>query len=185
MSEEIPMERPVWARKDGETHEAYAARREDYVAAHRKERNTRNTVERITERTVETIREVPVIQPTEMDEAARARIDQLEREARESVDMIAYLLEVGELEPIIASAPVIQDEPEIDLGAPMAPQALQGLMLEGETITDAKVRLWPILNNELAELKNKEALFGVSIPRRAEVELLIGVLAMVGDAKQQ
>ena len=43
-------------------------------------------------------------------------------------------------------------------------------------------RLFSILNTELGRLKNQEALLGKSIPRRADVEELIGILAKVGEA---
>lgn len=65
--------------------------------------------------------------------------------------------------------------------AKLAPAELQGLMFEGETIKQAKLRLYPLLEDELTKLKNQEALFGKSIPRRAEVEALIGILARVGE----
>ena len=43
-------------------------------------------------------------------------------------------------------------------------------------------RLFSILNTELGRLKNQEALLGKSIPRRADCEELIGILAKVGEA---
>jgi hypothetical protein len=43
-------------------------------------------------------------------------------------------------------------------------------------------RLFSLLNTELGRLKNQEALLGKSIPRRADVEELIGILAKVGEA---
>lgn len=63
----------------------------------------------------------------------------------------------------------------------MVPQSIRSLMEEGETMKQAKMRLYPLLQDELAELKNQEALFGKTIPRRAEVESLIGILARVGE----
>jgi len=64
---------------------------------------------------------------------------------------------------------------------PDVPPEIAALMEPGETIGSAKKRLWPILRDELADLKNKEALFGTPIPRKAEVETLIGILARVGE----
>ena len=48
--------------------------------------------------------------------------------------------------------------------------------------SDDKVRLFPLLNAELSRLNNQEALLGRSIPRKADVESLIGILARVGEA---
>jgi hypothetical protein len=60
---------------------------------------------------------------------------------------------------------------------------LEADLHEGEAITAAnKKRLFRTLNEELGRLKNQEALLGVSVPRRAEVESLLGILARVGDA---
>jgi hypothetical protein len=73
-------------------------------------------------------------------------------------------------------------EPESVFDGALVPPALRNLMEDDETISQARLRLWPILNDELATLKNQEALFGKSIPRRAEVESLIGILAMVGES---
>jgi hypothetical protein len=47
---------------------------------------------------------------------------------------------------------------------------------------DERVKLFPLLNAELARLNNQEALLGRAIPRKAEVESLIGILAKVGEA---
>lgn len=47
---------------------------------------------------------------------------------------------------------------------------------------DDRVKLFPLLNAELSRLNNQEALLGRSIPRKAEVESLIGILAKVGEA---
>jgi len=68
-----------------------------------------------------------------------------------------------------------------DLDEVMVPPSISALMEDGETLKQAKLRLYPLLQDELAELKNQEALFGKTIPRRAEVESLIGVLARVGE----
>jgi hypothetical protein len=59
--------------------------------------------------------------------------------------------------------------------------ALASLMSPGETVSGARRRLWPLLNAELSRLRNEEALIGKTIPRRAEVEYLIGVLARMGE----
>lgn len=60
---------------------------------------------------------------------------------------------------------------------------LEANLHDGEAITAAnKKRLFRTLNEELGRLKNQEALLGVSVPRRAEVESLLGILARVGDA---
>lgn len=47
---------------------------------------------------------------------------------------------------------------------------------------DERAKLFPILNAELPRLSNQEALLGRAIPRKAEVESLIGILARVGEA---
>ncbi len=64
---------------------------------------------------------------------------------------------------------------------------LKTAMEEGESVSAAKRRLYPILNEELSRLQNQEALLGASTPesvsaRRKEVESLLGILARVGDA---
>lgn len=49
-------------------------------------------------------------------------------------------------------------------------------------ISADRKKLFSILNGELGNLKNEEALLGKSIPRRADVESLLGILARVGEA---
>lgn len=63
----------------------------------------------------------------------------------------------------------------------MIPEEIRKLMQGDETLPQARQRLWPILNAELGELKNQEALFNKTIPRRAEVEQLISILARLGE----
>ena len=63
----------------------------------------------------------------------------------------------------------------------MIPDEIRKLMLDDETLPQARQRLWPVLNAELSELKNQEALFNKTIPRRAEVEQLISILARLGE----
>lgn len=47
---------------------------------------------------------------------------------------------------------------------------------------DDRVKLFPILNNELSRLTNEEALLNKPIPRRGDVQSLLGILAKVGEA---
>jgi hypothetical protein len=61
-------------------------------------------------------------------------------------------------------------------GKPAAEDAFRQLSSED------RVRLFPLLNAELSRLNNQEALLGRSIPRKADVENLIGILARVGEA---
>ena len=75
----------------------------------------------------------------------------------------------------------VEAEPEIEPTRKMIPDEIGELMEAGETIAEARERLWSKLNDELAELQNQEALFGKSIPRRAEVENLLGILARLGE----
>lgn len=63
----------------------------------------------------------------------------------------------------------------------MIPDEIRKLMLDDETLPQARQRLWPVLNAELSELKNQEALFNRTEPRRAEVEQLISILARLGE----
>lgn len=63
----------------------------------------------------------------------------------------------------------------------MIPEEIRKLMLDDETLPQARQRLWPVLNAELSELKNQEALFNRTEPRRAEVEQLISILARLGE----
>lgn len=70
-----------------------------------------------------------------------------------------------------------------DPDALMVPTDLREEMAEGETISDAKRRLFPLLTEERQKLKNEEALIGKTIPRRERVEKLLGMLARVGETK--
>lgn len=74
-----------------------------------------------------------------------------------------------------------EEMPEPD--ALMVPTDLREEMSDGETISDAKRRLFPLLTEERQKLKNEEALIGKTIPRRERVEKLLGMLARVGETK--
>lgn len=87
---------------------------------------------------------------------------------------------IAELEQIIeraAEPPPLSPDPVKH----MIPDEIRKLMQGEETLPQARQRLWPILNAELGELKNQEALFNKTIPRRAEVEQLISILARLGE----
>lgn len=47
---------------------------------------------------------------------------------------------------------------------------------------DDRVKLFPILNDELGKLQNEEALLNKPLQRRADVQSLLGILAKVGEA---
>lgn len=71
----------------------------------------------------------------------------------------------------------------IDWGAvgENVPPKLASEMLADETIGQAKKRLFPLLTQEKAKLKNQQALFGQTDPRLADVEYLLGILAQVSE----
>lgn len=176
------LERPRWDRKN-EPFSEYQKRLESYVAQYRNQRSKPRVIERI-----ETIREVV----TERDDSdASARIEKLEQDARENADLLAYLMAPAheDVDQFRFPAPdeklsdwdVVGAEPE--KLEPDDAAKLEADLHEGEAITAAnKKRLFRTLNEELGRLKNQEALLGVSVPRRAEVESLLGILARVGDA---
>lgn len=92
-----------------------------------------------------------------------------------------------EPEPIIHQAIPARDD-LLDFDAEPEPETdpeidkLRAELEDGESLKTGKARLYAKLNNELSRLKNEEALLGKTIPRRAEVESLIGILARVGEA---
>jgi hypothetical protein len=160
--------------------------------------------ERITERT-ETIREETIVRPVELDEAARTRIAALERDAAENAATIAYLLEPGDVEAIPPPPPEVSlpgegaadesgDDNSVEIGPQEAEQIITGFigeLREGREVAEDTMRsmasadrkkLFSLLNGELGRLQNEEALLGKSIPRRADVDSLLGILARVGEA---
>ena len=126
--------------------------------------------------------------------------DSLQRRLAQAEDMIAWIVapadEAPEPEP---EAPLLPapDALMSDYG-PVDPKdaetIIEGFTEELRTSRDTaegtmrsmdppdRRRLFSILNTELGRLKNQEALLGKSIPRRADCEELIGILAKVGEA---
>lgn len=96
--------------------------------------------------------------------AIEARLDVLEAQSRQLAERDAE-------PPPLSPDPVKH----------MIPEEIRKLMQGDETLPQARQRLWPILNAELGELKNQEALFNKTIPRRAEVEQIISILARLGE----
>ena len=133
--------------------------------------------------------EAAVSIPDPRDEAlasARARIAELEAAAEEpsllpekgSEDEAAGPDEPDDvvIEPQDASVIVDGFVSEFREGREVAEETMRSM-----DPPDRK-RLFSILNRELGRLKNEEALLGKSIPRRADVESLLGILARVGEA---
>jgi hypothetical protein len=142
---------------------------------------------------------------------ARARLEPKPAPAsnwrQEIEDTIAYLMSPADPVPEPATEPPPQLLPEPDasdeqiplpLLPPISPKDAEAI-IEGFTSelrtgrdvvestmrsmeTPDRKRLFSLLNTELGRLKNQEALLGKSIPRRADVEELIGILAKVGEA---
>jgi hypothetical protein len=108
----------------------------------------------------------PVSSPPVVEGVADPRDAELEAARQREAELLARLADY---------------ERPFEADATMVPEKLAKLMEEGETVADARRRLWPLLNDELAKLRNEEALIGKTIPRRAEVEYLIGVLARMGE----
>jgi len=86
--------------------------------------------------------------------------------------------EVGEADVDPKDAETIIDGfvGELRTGREVAEETMRGM------ISPDRKKLFSILNGELGRLKNEEALLGKSIPRRADVESLLGILARVGEA---
>lgn len=190
----VELERP--RRAKGEPMDAYHARREEYVAAHRRERNKRHIIER----TVETVRETPIVQPVEMDEAAR-------RELRELRDTVAYLMEPAEEDLAKASedpAPMLFDpppafpEPSDKMADWVDVQAEEQLTtedllaaqrtnhIEAEQVVQRLTRMkrkkfFELLNVELAELQQERGGPKEDLKREGEIEALLGLFARVGE----
>lgn len=137
-------------------------------------------------------------------EAMRARIEALEAAKRELEERELELKDanaslkdaLSDIEDRIADLDEDDAFPAMDerlsdwdvVGVNDAESAvLKTAMEDGESVSAAKRRLYPILNEELSRLQNQEALLGASTPesvsaRRKEVESLLGILARVGDA---
>jgi hypothetical protein len=121
----------------------------------------------------------------------------------EVIELIAHFMPEPravqpEPEPAQLLPPVdalMADEPEeVEIDPKDADTIIDGFVGELRTSRDTaegtmrsmdppdRRRLFSILNTELGRLKNQEALLGKSIPRRADCEELIGILAKVGEA---
>lgn len=132
--------------------------------------------------------EAPVIEPDPRDAelaALRARVAELEA-APSYIDLSERPVEESPIPPPPSPAVVALEKMEalkarVDGARASVPTELQTLMEDGESVKDAKQRLWPLLMSELEDLQNQEALFGKSIPRREEVESLLGVLGRLGE----
>lgn len=124
---------------------------------------------------------------------AGQRLTQLEAQVAVLTD--SYALLRAALDQLLRGAPTVPAPVE---DAPLDPKdaetIIEGFTEELHTSRDTaegtmrsmdppdRRRLFSILNTELGRLKNQEALLGSSIPRRADVEELIGILAKVGEA---
>lgn len=75
----------------------------------------------------------------------------------------------------------VEAEPEIEPTRKMIPEQIGALMQEGETFEEARDRLTPELNRELAKLKNARGLAGEDLEREAEIETLLGMLSRLGE----
>lgn len=106
---------------------------------------------------------------------------------------------VAELEqaeaPLLLAPDAPKDEGEdVEIDPKDAETIIDGFvgeLREGREVAEGTMRsmashdrkkLFSILNDDLGRLKNEEALLGKSIPRRADVESLLGILARVGEA---
>lgn len=115
-----------------------------------------------------------------------ARLAALEASPTPYIDLSERPVEESPIPPPPSPAVVALEKMEalkarVDGARASVPTELQTLMEDGESVKDAKQRLWPLLMSELEDLQNQEALFGKSIPRREEVESLLGVLGRLGE----
>lgn len=104
---------------------------------------------------------------------------------------------LADAEKPVAPEPAPVAEPAVDL-PPIDPkdadtiiEGFTGELRTGRDVVEGTMRsmvapdrkrLFSLLNGEFERLRNKEAFIGESIPRRADVEELIGILAKVGEA---
>ena len=152
---------------------------------------------RLVERTETVVEREAIVQPVEMDEAARLRIAALEREARESADLLAYLIApVADLERPEPEAPLLPapDARLADYG-PVGTDDITGDLLldafeENEAETAAVIQVLSAtrqrhlseqLNVEKARLRREHMLTDQANPREASIDRLLGLLTRRGD----
>lgn len=181
-------------RAKGESMAAYRERREGYVAAHRDTRNG-NRVKLAQHDDALAYLLAPAPDLDTLTEEARAAnpdlfspsdditaLQSLEAERDEALERLAVESEkVSDLRRQLSERDAEPPPLSPDPVKHMIPEEIRKLMQGDETLPQARQRLWPILNAELGELKNQEALFNKTIPRRAEVEQIISILARLGE----
>jgi hypothetical protein len=176
---EHALPRPRWDRQN-EPHAAYSERREAYAAEHRRLRSLRPSV--TVERTETVLERETVVQPVEMDEAAR-------REIAELRDTVAWLLIPGDPEP--APVPDPHNFPanlsdklsDWDTGADennLTTADLTEDVIQRLT-KDKRKKFTELLNVELAELQQERGGPREALSREAEIEKLLGLFARVGE----
>ena len=184
MNPEHALERPRWDRKGGEPHAAYDARRETYAAEHRRLRSLRPSV--TVERTETVLERETVVQPVEMDEATRARIDALEQSLAQSDAALRFLLEPVAPEPSPPaephSFPANMSEKLSDWAEPgeLTTDQLTEDVIAGLTKAKRK-KFTELLNVELAELQQERGGPREDLKRENEIEALLGLFARVGE----
>lgn len=174
------LERPRWDRKN-EPFSEYQKRLESYVAQYRNQRSKPRVIERI-----ETIREV-VTERDYLD--ASARIEKLERDAKENADLLAYLMAPAaeEVEEYRFPAP---DERLSDWGAVGEDITTDDLLGESDEVAadvisklsrDKRRRFTELLNVEMAELQLSRGGPKEDRKREAKIERLLGIFARAGE----
>lgn len=127
----------------------------------------------------------PAVDPRDAELAAlRARIAELE--SSNHIDLSERPVEESPIPPPPSPAVVALDAMEalkarVDAGRKVIPDQIGVLMQEGETFEEARDRLTPDLNRELAKLKNARGLAGEDLEREAEIETLLGMLSRLGE----